>query len=445
MANAYIHVAQFAEQGSSPATPTSGNRKIYPKSDGWYELDSSGTENKISRYNISAGVSKTIASGIVATGTDRNLVIGAETGATDTLDEITGLSVGDFVYVRAAVGHTITVTHNSGSATVKILTIGSKNVDLNENNPLVFVLADTNKLEQISYPILSQITPQTAKGDLIVANVSAVPQRLAVGTNNQILVADSAQTLGVKWAANTVSIGSGVNKGISSGVITTGADRNIVAQAETGTSDDLIEISGLSVGDVVYLRADAGDTITIKHNDAGATNKIHLRRDADLILDEQNPLELLQIATNVLVEVGDVAINQPTIASNFFNTFSAVSGNAVTWSTDTAQQHNGSWFQATTVSNGDSAEGKFFLKAGSYTLYVYGITGAVNGIIDWSIDGTNVLTGQDWYAASTTRNVVKSGAVTVATNGMHTLRLTINGKNASSSNYFWSLTHWIIR
>lgn len=39
----------------------------------------------------------------------------------------------------------------------------------------------------------------TTKGDILVRNNSA-PVRLGVGSDNQVLVADSAQTLGVKWA-----------------------------------------------------------------------------------------------------------------------------------------------------------------------------------------------------------------------------------------------------
>src|SRR5215831_7064745 len=48
--------------------------------------------------------------------------------------------------------------------------------------------------------------PTTTKGDLIARGTAAPATRLAVGTNNQALVADSSQTLGIKWAAvvNTV-------------------------------------------------------------------------------------------------------------------------------------------------------------------------------------------------------------------------------------------------
>jgi len=41
-----------------------------------------------------------------------------------------------------------------------------------------------------------------AKGDLIVATGDDVVARLAVGSNGQVLVADSSQTAGVKWAAS---------------------------------------------------------------------------------------------------------------------------------------------------------------------------------------------------------------------------------------------------
>ncbi len=44
------------------------------------------------------------------------------------------------------------------------------------------------------------LSPMTAKGDLIAGGASGTGTALAVGSNGQGLIADSAQTLGIKWA-----------------------------------------------------------------------------------------------------------------------------------------------------------------------------------------------------------------------------------------------------
>jgi len=59
----------------------------------------------------------------------------------------------------------------------------------------------------------------TAKGDLYVATGSAAVTRLGVGTDGQVLTADSTQTAGMKWATPTG--GSGGSSGAGTGVTTT--------------------------------------------------------------------------------------------------------------------------------------------------------------------------------------------------------------------------------
>jgi hypothetical protein len=63
-----------------------------------------------------------------------------------------------------------------------------------------------------------------AKGDLIAASAADTPARLAVGTNGQILTADSSAATGLAWA--TPSSGSGLTK-ITSATFTTASALNV--------------------------------------------------------------------------------------------------------------------------------------------------------------------------------------------------------------------------
>lgn len=156
--------------------------------------------------------------------------------------------------------------------------------------------------------LLSAISvPLTTKGDLL-GHTGAALGRLPIGPNGYILVPDNTAPLGFKWIVNPngdgiVSFGQVEIRTLVSGVASIGSFRNYLIAAETGTIDDMIELTGLSIGNKVLLRADAGDTITIKHNDAGATIKILLQNNEDFVLDEIHPLEFILTTATTLVQV----------------------------------------------------------------------------------------------------------------------------------------------
>jgi hypothetical protein len=99
------------------------------------------------------------------------------------------------------------------------------------------------------------------------------------------------------------SFGTSTIKTLSSDKIAASGDRHLIVAAQTGTADNLIEITGLVIGLPVIVRADAGDTITVKYNDAGATDKIMLHNGADLTLTGDKTLELVKIASGKVIQL----------------------------------------------------------------------------------------------------------------------------------------------
>lgn len=74
-----------------------------------------------------------------------------------------------------------------------------------------------------------------AKGDLIAATAADTVARLAVGSNDQVLTADSAQSTGLKWAAAP-----------GAGALQAGKVKRTSADVTTA-STSLVDITGMSV------------------------------------------------------------------------------------------------------------------------------------------------------------------------------------------------------
>jgi len=88
----------------------------------------------------------------------------------------------------------------------------------------------------------------TTKGDILTFDTDV--NRLAVGTNGQVLTADSTQTLGIKWASPVTSLG-----GLSDVTLTSLANKNLLVY-DTGSSKWLNKNGVTTKGDILTFDTD---------------------------------------------------------------------------------------------------------------------------------------------------------------------------------------------
>lgn len=122
-----------------------------------------------------------------------------------------------------------------------------------------------DQIDTISANSGIQATIVDAKGDLIVATGADTVVRKAVGTNNQVLAADSAETTGVKWTSATDLV---------SAASTSAAGKVQLEDSVTSTSTTKAATpnSVRTVNDSVILLTDTVDVLATTINPSNKTS-----------------------------------------------------------------------------------------------------------------------------------------------------------------------------
>ena len=157
-------------------------------------------------------------------------------------------AAGDTVNIQNIGAGICTIT--AGTATVN--TAGS--LALNQYEGGVLYFRSTSASTFFDYVQTGSVSPLTTKGDLY--GFSTLDARVPIGTNNQVLTADSAQALGLKWATPSTAAKS-------YSLIGTG----------TLTAASTITVSGISGMNTVYIFINAASS--------AASADVDLRINAD--------------------------------------------------------------------------------------------------------------------------------------------------------------------
>lgn len=108
-----------------------------------------------------------------------------------------------------------------------------------------------------------------AKGDIIAASAADTAARLAVGSNNQTLLADSTTATGLKWAASATSVLT------SKGDVLTATAANTLSRLGVGTNDQVLTADSTTATGLKWATpASGGMTLLASGNLSSVTTTI---------------------------------------------------------------------------------------------------------------------------------------------------------------------------
>lgn len=240
-------------------------------------------------------------------GADPQWIVGGGGGGSGNVTMASAAVSDDIVMVtvsgtRNLLPSPVTINHTTGDAT------GFRNATINTviiPSGGSFDLSGNPAISG-SWPVANGGTGQTSytKGDITIATGSTALAKLGVGSNGQVLTADSSQTTGIKWAAGggggsagtsgfwfdvvasyngsgdptttTGSIASGTSTLVVSSNVTFSVGHGILIKGAGAAGANLVRtISGISGTTLTLAGGNAGTTVinaVVQHDDSAAIN-----------------------------------------------------------------------------------------------------------------------------------------------------------------------------
>lgn len=241
---------------------------------------------KFSSISVETTLASTISNNqttiTVASGTGSAL-LGGVTLAVGNVDQFTlaldpDTNNEEIVFATAVTSDTFTISRGEAGSSAIIHTAGATVRHVLTSDDLTFFTAGVATADGAIPESLVN-----AKGDLIAASAADTVGRLPVGSNNQVLVADSTQSLGLKWAADPVA-----DVVTTAGDLIYGTGADAVTRLGIGTAGQALLVNSGATApewgnpDKITFNAQTGTTYTLVGSDL---NKL-------VTLSNASPIEL---------------------------------------------------------------------------------------------------------------------------------------------------------
>jgi hypothetical protein len=203
---------------------------------------------------------------------------------------VTAVSSDTLTIVRGRAG-TSAISHTGGATVKHVLTSD----DLNFYTAGV-ATADAAVPESIV----------TAKADLLVASASGVVDNLAVGTNNQVLTADSAATLGVKWATPAIADLT-INAKTANYTLVAGDVNKLITMSDAGTLTLTVPNGVFTTGQQINVQRIGAGAVQIRNDGTSVLTSTGATSTAPDLRAQYSAATIVCTSSNNFTVIGDLS------------------------------------------------------------------------------------------------------------------------------------------